>query len=241
MKPAGLTWRMNIAAAYMDGGKFEEAVPLLRNYIPQWTKFRPKDDERVQHATYLLAKNLLWSGKVDEALEVGLPLLTDRVRQSGAGNPSIPSLSEVVAQAHARKGQWKEAEAVYQRVIDARRAVKGNVMGLEAGQAALFLQQGRSAEAETLARTALPKEAAGATWDGHYLRAVIGASLAAQGKLSEAEPFLLAAHDAMTKLRSQTRGAELHKLDDVRSWIVNFYQKQGKSTLAAQWAKPHVP
>ena len=238
---AGLTWRMNIAAAYMDGGKFEEAIPLLRNYIPQWTKVRPKDDERVQHATYLLAKNLLWSGKVDEALEVGLPLLTDRVRQSGAGNPSIPSLSEVVAQALARKGQWKEAEAVYQRVIDARRAVKGNVMGLEAGQAALFLQQGRSADAETLARTALPKDAAGATWDGHYLRAVIGASLAAQGKFSEAEPFLLAAHDEMTKLRPQTRGAELHKLDDVRSWIVNFYQKQGKSTLAAQWAKPPLP
>ena len=233
---AGLTWRMNIAAAYMDGGKFEDAILLLRAYIPQWTKARPKDDERVQHATYLLAKNLLWSGKVDEALEVGLPLLTGRVRQSGAGNPSIPSLSEVVAQAHLRKGQLKEAEAVYQRVIDARRATQATVTGLEAGQAAVFLQQGRWAHAETLARAALPKEAAGASWDGHYLHAVIGASLAAQGKPSEAEAFLLAAHDAMTKLRPQTRGAELHKLDDVRSWIVKFYQKQGKPSLAAQWA-----
>ena len=208
-------------------------------FIPQWTKTRGKDDERVQHATYLLAKNLLWSGKVDEALEVGLPLLTDRIRQSGAGNPSIPSLSEVVAQAHVRKGQLKEAEAVYQRVIDARRAAKATVTTLEAGQTAVFLQQGRWSDAETLARAALPKDAPEPSWDAHYLRALIGASLAAQGKSSEAEPLLLQAHQAMAKLLPQTRGAELHKLDDVLSWIVAFYQSQGQPTLAAQWASRH--
>jgi len=236
---AGVTWRMNIAAAYMDGGRFQEAIPILRAYIPKWIQARGKDDERVQHAVYLLAKNLLWSGSHDEALEIGLPLLADRIRQNGAGHSAIVSLSEVVAQAHVRKNQLPEAEAVYRRVIEARRAAKAGVTGLEAGRAAVWLRQQRWSDAETLARAALPKDGAEASWDGSYLRGLTGAAMANQGRHGEAEPFLLAAHAAMTALRSQTRAAELYKMDDVRSWIVGLYKGQGKVELAAQWtARP---
>jgi serine/threonine protein kinase len=234
--PTGINWRVNAAAAHQSGGRFAEAVSLLNTHLPRWIEARGPNDAGVQQARYLLAKNLLWSGKPDQALEVGVPLLAKRVQELGPVHSSVAALAQVVAQAYVRTGRLREAEATYRPVIEARRAAKRDTTSLEAALGEVFLRQGRVSEAETLVRGLLPTKEASPGWTSSYLRAILGAALAAKGEYAQAEALLLSAHHVMTDRRSRTWAPEWYQLDHVQSWIAGVYEKQGKTALAAEWA-----
>ncbi len=107
-------------------------------------------NDRLQRARYLLAKNLLWAGKPNQAIDIGVPLLASRTQARAAADSMATLLTQLVAQAHVCTDRLRQAEAVYLPVIKARRVATLGTNHLQAELSDILLQQGRTGEAETL-------------------------------------------------------------------------------------------
>lgn len=106
----------------------------------------------------------------------------------------------------------------------------------EATLAFTYLQEGKFADGEMLAREAV---AIGVKENKDALRtfveeSVLGAALSGQNKYAEAEPVLLGAYRKMLAAKDvsvQDREIADHTLD----WIVGRYEGWGKPELAEKW------
>lgn len=238
--PTGINWRMNAAAAHQGAGRFAEAVKMLQTYLPRWIELRGNEDDRVLQAKYLLAKNLLGVGKADEALEIAAPLLALRIKKTGAASGAVSNLAEVLAQAYARSGRLAEAEGVYRQIYEARKTAQVDATSMGAGLGAVLLEQGRTQEAETLARTLLQGQENETGWRWSYLRGIQGAALTAREDYAGAEALLLPAHQAMIGLKHKAGAPNWYQLGQVREWIAALYTRQGKTEEARRWTTEEV-
>src|SRR5262249_15290096 len=103
--------------------------------------------------------------------------------------------------------------------------------------ALLLLAQGRSFEAEPLARECLAIRDKGSpgAWRRSQAQATLGASLLAQKKYPEAETLLLSGYGGLRQNEPLIPADAKPCLKDALSCLVHLYEETGMPDKAAQW------
>ena len=72
-------------------------------------------------------------------------------------------------------------------------------------------------------------------WRPYRNRALLGASLSGQGKHADAEPFLLAGYEGMSKREATMPFENRSELDRSVRWIAQLYRDMRSPEKAAEW------
>ena len=98
-------------------------------------------------------------------------------------------------------------------------------------------QRGKYVEAAGTLRDALAlyEKARPDLWERYDCESLLGATLAAQKRFSEAEPLLLSGYDGMMQRQATIPASSRTSVEQAGQGIVNFYQDWGKPDKAAEW------
>jgi non-specific serine/threonine protein kinase/serine/threonine-protein kinase len=142
---------------------------------------------------------------------------------------------------YQKQGKSADAEAIYTKILEVRRRVLGpenrattNVMVL---LAKVWMGRLMYAEAVSLLSEALngKKRSAPDAWERYDCQSALGAALAAQGKLAEAEPLLLDAYQWLIRRRAEIPWESRSEPEQVRQGIERLYRDWEKPEQASAW------
>jgi len=232
----------------MDAGEFPEAEALLREVLIIREDLIPNQPNRYI-AMSLLGASLAGQRQFHEAesllLDAARTLTEDSTAESWAKKQAVrvEALQRVVDFYEAwekpdEAAEWRERLQAKEAKMDSReneRATQKARAGRE------LLNAGRFAEAETLFRECLAiREKTIPNHPNRYTAmSLLGASLAEQQNLEEAESLILEAARAFTENPPPTSWANLRNLRGTRidtlQRVVDFYEALGKRDEAAEW------
>jgi tetratricopeptide (TPR) repeat protein len=141
------------------------------------------------------------------------------------------------------EGNFSEAEALLTKVLDARRRVLGGehqaTLGTITSLGRIRLAQERNAEAEALFREGLKglEKQSPDAWAKFNCQSLLGASLAGQGRYSEAEPLILAGYQGLVERESRIPAYSRSSVVQAGERIFQMYQASGEPDKAAEWRK----
>ena len=72
-------------------------------------------------------------------------------------------------------------------------------------------------------------------WARYEIESTLGASLVAQRKFAEAEPFLIAGYEGLARLANTIPPVNKSSLAQAGDWIVELYRSWGRPTTEAEW------
>jgi hypothetical protein len=125
--------------------------------------------------------------------------------------------------------------------LEIRRRILGpadpNTTNVLASLGEVRLRQQRYTEAEARLSEAwnAQTKTAPEAWQKFATQSMLGASLAAQGRFTEAEPLLLAAYDGLIARKEAIAWDSRSQLEQACVRIVQLYQQWGKTKSAAEW------
>jgi tetratricopeptide (TPR) repeat protein len=140
-----------------------------------------------------------------------------------------------------RKGKYADAEPLLLRALEGRRRLFGSLH--PSTIASLFavgrfrLDQQRYVEAESLVREALNdyEKLAPDAWPRFHAQYVLGVSLTAQHRYSDAEPLVIAGYEGLRQ-RQQTIPASYQSvLQKSADAVLRLYEAWGKSDKTLEW------
>lgn len=108
---------------------------------------------------------------------------------------------------------------------------------LNAIEAYTFIEEGQFEEAEGKARTCLEirEKLNPEHWTPYHARSLLGAALAGQGRLKEAEPLLINGYEGVKMHRHQLEDEHKIRLSETLFRLIRFYMQAGKTEQANQW------
>jgi len=150
----------NLGALDSDRGRYSEAEPLLLRALRIQEKEVFPDLDQVAQITHSLAFLYMVQGKFPDAEALERRALAMQERSSGAEHPDTARILIGLARARQAVGQLDQAESLYRQAIAIRIKALGPddprvAEGLDYLAQMLFLEEGRSAEAEPLLVRAL--------------------------------------------------------------------------------------
>src|SRR5260370_38114259 len=93
------------------------------------------------------------------------------------------------------------------------------------------------ADAEPVLRECLAtrRQARPGDFRRYATEAVLGASLAGQGKHAEAEALLITAYEGMKERQGKTAAVNRRRLIQAGEWIIQLYEKSCQAVKAVEW------
>ena len=163
-----------------------------------------------------------------------MQILDTRRRALAPEHPdTLRNMSDLGAVYHD-EGKDELAEPLLVKALEARRRVLGpeNPDTLETmdALAEVELQEQKMVEAEPLLREALgsTEKASPDAWTRYYRQVLLGASLAGQKRLAEAEPLLISGREGMVQRESAIPADRLNLVPQAGQRIVELYKSWGK-------------
>ena len=222
-------------------GNYAEAE-LLWNQILEVSR-RVLGPEHPETLYYMgeLADVYIAQGNYARAKELSGKILEIQRRVLGAEHPmTIGSLSRI-ALIHQRQGQYALAETYAAQALVGLRHAAGsddtNTMSIAEDLALAYQSQGKFAESQPLAREALEtyRKKLPDDWQRFRAESLLGASLAAEKKFSEAEPLLIEGYQGMQARKERIAVPDRYHLVLARARIIQLYKEWGKTDKAAEW------
>jgi len=245
--PSTLTTTNNLAVVYRFEGKFSEAEALLTKVLDVQRRVLGEQHQDTLNAANSLALVYQAEGRYQEAEPLLLHVVDARSRVLGAENSQTLSTMNNLAELYRREHKQAEAEALFRKILDVRRRVQGpshrNTIDALAALGRIKLERGKYAEATSLLREALDAYAkAGAdNWRRYFIESQLGASVAAQNRYAEAEPFLVSGYQGMLQRMSSVPLEDRPRLLEAREQIVRLYESWQKPEKAAEWREKLQP
>lgn len=189
----------NLALAYANTGRPEEAIAPARRALALAEQRRPPDLGRIANAENRLGVSLTNLGQLREARRLLTASLERRVESEGELSLNAAQVMHNLARVAWRAGDLAEAERRFRRSIEIKREIKSGDESLLSSQrqlARLLVERGQFDDGLALARQAL------ASYERIYgprsaylpeMRGELGNLLLDAGLLHEAEPLLTAA------------------------------------------------
>jgi len=134
-----------------------------------------------------------------------------------------------------------EAERLLVDVLDTRRRVQGaehpDTANTLVALALLRLDQGRSGDAESLAREAAHgyERIWPDNWRRYGAESVLGSALADQKRFTEAEPLLLSGYNGLVEREATIPAPDRPAIQRARDRITRFYQESDHPGKAKDW------
>ena len=113
---------------------------------------------------------------------------------------------------------------------------------LNAIEAYTFLEEGQFVEAEGKARTCLEirERLNPEHWTPYHAKSLLGAAMAGQGRLDDAEPLLLEGYEGVKMHRHQLEDEHKIRLNETLFRLIQFYMQTGKSEQANRWIQEAI-
>jgi non-specific serine/threonine protein kinase/serine/threonine-protein kinase len=193
----------NLALMYYASGQYSQAEPVAVKVVDFQRRVLGAEHPNSLTAEAQLGVLYRVQGRYAEAE----PLLTSALaigrRVQGEQHPNTLLTMRKLADLYRDQAKYVEAESLYASVADGRRRALGDehpdTLESRASLGRVWLLQQKYSEAEGTLRDALKayERALPDSWNRFHCQSLLGASLAGQKKLAEAEPLLLSGYDGM--------------------------------------------
>ncbi len=222
-------------------GRLEEGERHLRQGVDLERQLLARDPasrevaSRLLNALSWLVAHLDDLGQVAECEQVARQMLELASKTWGDDGEQVARVLERLTTVLRKQGKHAEAEPNARRALELRKKLHAEdsleVATAQIVLARILLEQRRAAEAEPLARAglAIRAEKRAGDWTTHNAQAILGRALALQGRVAEAEQLLV---EACSKLQPPPNSKHLR---DAIGWLVELYEADGRTELAASW------
>ena len=234
-RPSGLGVGLaNLASILRARGERDEAEGLYREALEISRAVHGDEHTQVAAILHHLGRLARDRGELTAASELYQEALRIRLELLGKDHPKVAETLHNLAVVLRHLDQYERAESMYRDALRIHR----DKLGAEHPRVAVTLQsmasvvalQGRYEEAEALARQALEILDPEHIW-ALAARAVLGSSLAGQGRFAEAEKQLLASYEQL-KLDPD---AGITLIDATVERLIALYEAWGKAGEAAEY------
>jgi len=145
-----------------------------------------------------------------------------------------------LAELFGKEGKYTEAQTLFNQALEGRRRVLGPdhsaTIDTLGAIGELRLQQRQYSEAERLLREALSgQNKMGESWTKYKYQALLGRSLAGQGKYGEAEPLLLSGYDGLVGREASIPWDARPNVGQAAASIIQLYRDWGNTDKLAEW------
>jgi tetratricopeptide (TPR) repeat protein len=183
----------------------------------------------------------VYQGKYDRAEPLLTMVLEERGRVLGQEHPDTLLSMNNLALLYVYERKYDTAEPIYIKVLELQQHVLSpehprRLTGMN-DLAALYITKRKYAAAEPLLREALKAHARSGTntWVRYHCMALLGASLAGQGRYAEAEALLLSGHQGMLERDTTIPWERRPALNYGALLIVQLYESWGRPDKAVEW------
>lgn len=222
-----------LANAYLDRGKYAPARALFEKALNLDRRLFGSDNPNTLTTLGDVARIYQAQGSFAEAERLYTRTLVVRRRVSGDEHPYTLRLMANLGTLYDRKGKYAQAEALLAATSNAQRRVLGDshpetlktVTALGRAQ----LEQGKYSEAETTLRAALDlyRHASPDTWQRYNCESLLGRSLAARKRFSEAEPLETSGYRGMLQRAGFISSPDRYLLGEAEAAVSHLQHQRG--------------
>jgi serine/threonine protein kinase len=232
----------NVGLSLKSQGKFPEAEVQLREGLEMGRQMLGPDHRDVFHNLINLASVVQSQNRLAEAesLQREALAMARRLGRDGLVATALDGLGGTLR----AESKLNEAEQVISEAVTVRRKLYGgeDLRTAEALANLAFVveQMGRAAEAEPIARECLAvrEKQIPDDWRTFNARSLLGSSLLAQKKYSEAEPFLISGCEGIEqRLAKISGGGGKVRLKEALQRVVHLYEETSQLEKAVEWKK----
>lgn len=219
------TNKSDLGALMLDLGKIDEAERLFRENLDTTERLLGSEHPNSAAAKNYVGMVLAIKGNLVEAERLQREALDTRRRVFGAANPEAAYAVQSLASTLEMRGRIPEAERLlanaYAQVLAASSADNPRVVSMAVDLARVRVAAGRAASVEATLRPALSVRQR-IYPEGHWriaeVQALLGAAVAALGRVDEARALMLAAGRGLSPVpgRARERDANLARLRSLR-------------------------
>jgi tetratricopeptide (TPR) repeat protein/predicted Ser/Thr protein kinase len=241
--PETLDTMTNLAALYVEEGKYAMAEPLLSRTLDIYRRVLGESHRNTINAMNSLAELYRISGKMTQAERLATQAVAIGEHSLGDTHPVTLGAMYELAETYVAEGRDSQAEPLLHQVLDDQRRVLGDehpdTLDVLIALGEVRLRQRRYAEAEAAFKegSLAYKKAIPDGWQWSMCQNLLGASVAGQHRISEAEPLLISGYEGMVRQRTSMNAPDLYRLKDAGDRIVRFYKECGKPEMAARWSE----
>jgi serine/threonine protein kinase len=241
--PSTLVAMANLAELYQARGKYDDALTLYEQAMAGWRKEAGIEQPGALFAMTALGSLYTEMDKYNQAQAILHEALEVCRRAYSEQHPKALSAVYFLAVLNQRRGQPAEADKLYLRALDGRRAVLGqghaDVGQTLAALGQLRLEQQKYAEAEVSLREAkaVLDKAEPDGWLRYQARSLLGGSLLGQKKYAEAEPLLLEGYEGMKVREARIAAGDKKSLTEALERLVELYEATGAKEKAKDWRR----
>jgi eukaryotic-like serine/threonine-protein kinase len=240
--PSTLTTMNNLGTAYWSARQLDKSVPLLEETLRQRRAKQGEDHPETVNTAFNLGANYRDAGRLDEAVALYEDWLArSRTKLGPDHRYTLAGLAGLV-EALARAKKFERAIAATRELEVRARTLPADHptrAGYLAQIGALLFQAGRPAEAEPVLRDCLDLREKNRPddWSTFYTRSLLGGTLLAQQKATEAEPLLLQGYEGLEQRAAKIPAVYQPRLAEALERLVQLYEATGRPAEAAKWRK----
>ncbi|WP_221031496.1 serine/threonine-protein kinase [Actomonas aquatica] len=239
--PNVMIFTSNLGFDYMQMGRLDEAEALISAAVAGMIKALGAEHPH----TLLVRRNLgrCWRkmGRWDDAIALSHELWEITRRTQGEDSPAAAEAGLSLALGFDESSRFEDALALWRQLWDdaVRRDGEGSSAerGLRARYAASLLDGGRWAEAEQLWSELKAQQEAEAPdeWRTFEAHSGLGAAWVGQGRLAEAEPWLISGYEGLLARQEQSAVATRRSIGEALDRLVALYEAWEKPAEVARW------
>jgi serine/threonine protein kinase/tetratricopeptide (TPR) repeat protein len=230
----------------IDQGKWDEVEAVERETLECERKLYGNQNGGVANVLRSLGNALQRQGKLAEAETICREALS-LSRNLQDKDLEVALSVEQLATVQEAQGKLEDALAGRRQALSALKGTRWDrpdwTTRLAEVLSKLTLKltnEGKLVEAEALNRECLG-ELEGEKWPGDWwvsgIQSDLGASLLAQGKVTEAEPLLLAGYQGLKRREYQIPTNAVPRLGEAAGRLARLYEMSGRAETAAEWRK----
>jgi len=230
----------NLAFALRLVGRFDDALAVFTAVRQSQTAARGADDPVTLATRNQIGATLLAANRTDDAVRELEAVRDAHAGKVPANDPTVLSNLHNLGIAYRQAGRPADAEPLLQQVRSSRESLVGrdhpDTLETLGELATTLIAAGKPADAESCARDLLSRRERRSpdAWQTMEAKSVLGAALAGQKKLADAEPLLIEGYEALAARRSTLPAGCLLRAGER---LVAFYESTGNANAASQWRK----
>jgi tetratricopeptide (TPR) repeat protein len=242
--PATLVFIMYLARSYNRQKKYAESEALFLQHLEVMRRKYGEDHDETLRTKHELATLYMDAGPLDKAVQLFEECLSVYRRDAkNADRESTITTLYNLGGVYLKQKNFAKAEAAFSEVLASYRRTVGDdhadtvdamrVLGR------IYDELGERGKAEQMLRAYLAADAGNPSRGLNFLAAQsrLGGILFAQGKLSEAEPLLLASFEGLYSLSAKIPRDSQDLPIEFLERLVKFHQTKPDPAKAAAWQK----
>jgi tetratricopeptide (TPR) repeat protein len=241
--PETLDTATNLAMIYKERGDYVKAEPLFATALAAYRRALGDGHRNTINAMNALADLYRARGNTAQAEALFTQAFATAPRSLGESHHETLDSMAGLAKTYASKGRDAQAADLLTKALEARRHALGaehpDTLDTLVSLGGVRLCQRQYAEAEAIFREGLQnyEKTTPDSWQRHMCQSLLGASLAGQKRVSEAEPLLLSGYEGMLQRRASMEAGDRPRLAEASGRIVQFYKDCGKPDKAMEWSQ----